>query len=240
MSEVFDPLNLLLLAIAVVIFIRLRGALGRRTGHERRRYDSFGALDRKDGHEGATAGKNGVILLPDHDKGAEDSDEPGAPVWKGYAEESSALAKALQAMARADNDFQPASFLEGAKLAYEAIVMAFQQGDLKALRPLLSQDVYNQFAKSMAERKKAGQTVEAHFVGVKEAVITSGELENRKAVLTVRLVGELITVTKDREGRIVEGDPKHIREMTDIWSFMRDVTTDNPNWTLVATGSDQD
>lgn len=240
MSEVFDPLNLLLLAIAVVIFIRLRGSLGRRTGHERRRYDSFGALDRKEGHEGAAAGKNGVILLPDRDKRAEDSDEPAVPVWKSYAEENSPLAKALQAIARADGNFQPASFLEGAKLAYETIVIAFQQGDLEALRPLLSQEVYDQFAKSVAERKKAGQTVEARFVGVKEAVITSGDLENRKAVLTVRLVGELITVTKDREGQIVEGDPKEIREMTDVWSFMRDVTTDNPNWTLVATGSDQE
>jgi len=103
------------------------------------------------------------------------------------------------------------------------------------LRNLLSRDVFDGFSKVIDEREKAGQTLETSFVGIDEATIVGAELDGRKANVTIRFVSELITATKDSEGRIVDGDPKRVREVTDVWTFMRDVTSRDPNWKLVAT-----
>jgi predicted lipid-binding transport protein (Tim44 family) len=243
MNEAFDPLNLLILAIAVVIFFRLRSVLGRRTGNERPPIDPFAARRRGNGEDGKPPRPEeapaNVITLP-RDRSAEakpQEAEPAAPLWIGYAEEGSSLAAGIERIAAADRDFTPASFLSGAKLAYEMVVTAFAQGDKPTLKNLLSREVYDGFAGAIDNREKAGEKLDSRFVGIDKADLVSADLNGRKALVTVKFVSELISATTNRAGEVIEGDPKQIREITDVWTFERDVGSRDPNWKLVATES---
>lgn len=243
MNEAFDPLNLLILAIAVVIFFRLRSVLGRRTGNERPPFDPFAARRRNNGENGKAGrpeeASGNVITLPrDRSNEAKPQDaEPAAPVWTGYAEEGSGLAKGLERIAAADRDFSPATFMAGAKVAYEMVVTAFAQGDKPTLKNLLSREVYDGFAGAIDNREKAGEKLDSRFVGINQAELVSADLSGRKAVVTVKFVSELISATTNRAGEVIDGDPKQIREITDVWTFERDTGSRDPNWKLVATES---
>jgi predicted lipid-binding transport protein (Tim44 family) len=136
---------------------------------------------------------------------------------------------------RADPGFDPNHFLDGAKAAYEMVVMAFAQGDEATLNQLLGSDVYDGFQRAIRERETRGEKVESSLVGIDKADIIEAEVKNRTGYVTVKFVSELISVTRDAEGEVVEGDPKKVREVTDIWTFARDVSSKNPNWKLVAT-----
>ena len=234
MNQVFDPLNLLILAVAVVILLRLRSVLGTRTGHERP-YDPYSATEAGEKTRRSADGK--VISLPGS-KPAEDiyaTDSSADPVWQGVAEEGSTLAKGLEKVARADETFDVPEFLEGAKMAYDMIVTAFAQGDRKTLKPLLSKDVYDGFAEAIAERETAGETVETQIVGIDKADIVAASLHGRRASITVKFQSQMITVRRDSDGEVIEGDERSIQEITDVWTFDRDVTARDPNWRLVAT-----
>lgn len=242
MNEAFDPLNLLILAIAVVIFFRLRSVLGRRTGNERPPFDPFAA--RRRNGENAKPGRpeeasGNVITLPrDRSAEAKPADaEPAAPIWTGFAEPGSALAAGLERIAGADRDFSPATFIAGAKVAYEMVVTAFAQGDKPSLKNLLSREVYDGFAGAIDNREKAGEKLDSRFVGIDKADLVSAELSGRKALVTVKFVSELISATTNRAGDVIDGDPKQIREITDVWTFERDTGSRDPNWKLVATES---
>jgi predicted lipid-binding transport protein (Tim44 family) len=163
------------------------------------------------------------------------ADRASEPVWQGVAEEGSTLAKGLEKVARADRTFEVKSFLEGAKMAYEMIVTAFAQGDRKTLKPLLSKDVYDGFATAIAEREKADETVETQIVGIDKADIMTASLHARRASITVRFQSQMITVRRNGDGEVIEGDERAIRDITDVWTFDRDVTARDPNWRLVAT-----
>jgi len=233
MNQVFDPLNLLILAVAVVILLRLRSVLGTRTGHERP-YDPYSATEAS---EKARRADGKVIPLPGS-KPAEEiyaADSASEAVWQGVAEEGSTLAKGLEKIARADQSFDVRSFLEGAKMAYEMIVTAFAQGDRKTLKPLLSKDVYEGFAAAIAEREKADETIETQIVGIDKADITAASLHARRASITVRFQSQMITVRRNSDGEVIEGDERAIQDITDVWTFDRDVTARDPNWRLVAT-----
>lgn len=234
MNQAFDPLNILILAVAVFIFFRLRSVLGTRTGHERR-YDPVSGTTGKEAQA-----KDNVVPLP----GREAKDEPEhmsdeetekVPVWKGYAEEDTPVAKGLDEIAAADPGFSPKSFLEGARIAYEMIVTAFAQGDRKSLKPLLSRDVYSGFTQAMDERLSRGETLESRFVGIDKCDLVNAALAGRKAQVTVRILSQMITALRDREGKIIDGDDKHVSEITDVWTFEREVSSSDPNWKLVAT-----
>jgi predicted lipid-binding transport protein (Tim44 family) len=240
MDQAFDPLNLLILAIAVVIFFRLRSVLGRRTGNERPPFDPF-ATKRRNPQPGTPEEAPGnVINLPRDIRPAETKPpdaEPAEPVWTGYAEEGTPLAVGLEKIAAADRSFTPESFIAGAKVAYEMVVAAFAQGDKTTLKSLLSREVYDGFANAIDAREKAGEKLESRFVGIDLSQLQSAELSGRKALLTVKFVTQLISATTDRAGQVIEGDPKQIREITDMWTFERDVSSRDPNWKLVATES---
>lgn len=237
MNEAFDPLNIIILVVAVIIFLRLRSVLGRRTGHERKPpFDPYSAPDaaKGDGKE------EKVIPLPgrdDHEQaevtyGVPEEEEP---VWSGIAEEGTPLANVLLDIKKADSLFDPNEFLQGARTAYEMIVTAFADGDKKILKNLLSREVYEGFDRALNEREKAGHKQESTFVGIDKASIIDGAMKGRKANLTIKFVSQMISVTRDKTGTLVEGDPQKIREVTDIWTFMRDVGSRDPNWKLVAT-----
>jgi predicted lipid-binding transport protein (Tim44 family) len=158
-------------------------------------------------------------------------------VWEGFAEAGSKLARALEEIARADAGFSPKQFLDGARIAYEMIVGAFAEGDRRTLKNLLSSEVYEGFSRALDEREQRGEKLESNFIGIEKANIADAALEGRRASVTVRFVSQLITATRNREGAVVDGDPKRVREVTDIWTFIRDVTFSDPNWKLGATES---
>jgi predicted lipid-binding transport protein (Tim44 family) len=236
MNGTFDILTLLFLVIAVVIFLRLRSVLGRRTGNERPRYDPYSAPDAN----GKTVRDN-IVTLP---RGGEPVRAPEAldeatfaRRLKDIAPADSDVGQKLSAIAQVDRSFDPKHFMEGARAAYEMIVSAFAHGDRKSLKQLLSREVYDSFSAAIDEREKAGETVDFNFVGISKAEITDAEISGKAAHITVKFVSELITATRNKAGEVVDGDASRIREVTDIWTFARETSTRDPNWRLVATGS---
>lgn len=231
----FDPLNILLLAIALVVFWRLRSALGTRTGTEKPPIDPFGTKRVEPTKPAEQPGT--VVRFPQGstEEPPKGIPEPAVPVWTGFAPPGSELAASLEKIAEADPAFTPRSFVDGAKMAYEMILEAFAKGDKPALKNLLSKDVFDGFSRAIDEREAQGQRVESRFVGVDKAVIQQATLNGSSAAITMQFVSELITATYSRGGEVIDGDPREIREVTDVWTFERDVTSRNPNWKLVAT-----
>lgn len=234
MSETFDIYTLLFLILAVVIFLRLRNVLGRRTGNERPPYDPYAPSDAK--ATGKAGAQDKVVPLPrgGRDDAARQEVDPEVMV-KDYAPKGSPLAKGLTAIINEDSSFEPEQFLKGAKTAYEMIVMAFAGGNRRTLRQLLEPEVYGGFVRAIDERESRGEKVDSSFVGIDRADIIEAELKRKVAQITVKFVSELITATRDKDGKVIEGDPKKVREVTDIWTFARDVSSRDPNWKLVAT-----
>ncbi|MBI2717796.1 MAG: Tim44 domain-containing protein [Rhizobiales bacterium] len=234
MNSVFDPFNLLLLAIALVVFWRLRGVLGSRTGNERPPIDPF----RKPGQPAPAETPSGTVIrlpreaAPDMPKPAA---EPELPVWTGFASEGSDLAKSISTLAAADPNFTPKAFVEGAKLAYEMIVEAFAKGDKAALKDLLSREVYDGFAGAIDARSAAGQRIEQRFVGIDKANLAGVSLTGSRAEVAVSFVSQIISVTYGKDGSLIDGDPKQIRAISDHWTFERDIKSRDPNWKLSAT-----
>lgn len=227
----FDPLNILLLAVALVVFWRLRSVLGTRTGSEKPPFDLFGSK------RGPTPDTGPPTRTPEGQVAANEARDQEAPppVWKGYAEEGSALAAALDRMSEIDPSFTPRGFVEGAKLAYEMTIEAFAKGDKPALKNLLSKDVFDGFSGAIDARLSQGQYVESRFVGIDKASIQQASVTGRKASITMEFVSDLISATYDKLGQVVDGDPKEIRQVTDVWTFERDMGSRDPNWKLVAT-----
>lgn len=242
MSENFDLSTLFFLAIAVVIFLRLRGVLGKRTGNEKRPYDPYTSKDdaqpgaENDNKDGNVISMPGVPKIDDQvEARPHDDDEPEENPWKGFAEPGSPLAQSLERVVDQDRTFNPHEFLEGAKSAYELIVTAFADGDRKMLKNLLSKEVFTGFDAAIDARQKAGETVESSFVGIERATILDAATKGRTVSLTVKFVSELISATRDSDGKVIDGDPKKVREVVDIWTFMRDTSSRDPNWQVVAT-----
>ena len=128
-------------------------------------------------------------------------------------------------------------FLNGAKIAYETIITDFSDQDNKlvASKPLLSRDVYDQFNNALKERNKKGLFAEITFIGVNSAKIKEHKKINQVMKVTVDFVGEVITCIRDKEKKIVSGDPEKIKKIYDTWVFSRDTNSNNPNWLLVDT-----
>ena len=244
MTQVFDPFNLIILAVAVIIFFRLRSVLGSRTGNEKP-FDPPIGRDTADTSRQAPAGKDNVVPLPGRNKPAgmpadlsSDDDDERKPIWDGFAAEGSDVANGLDQMNRQDPSFTPREFLKGARMAYEMIVTAFADGDKQQLKPLLSREVFDGFSQAIDQRRDDGHVLESKFVGINKADIIKVDLGGGKAQVSVKFVSDLITATLDQEGRVIDGDPNEIQEITDVWTFERPVKSRDPNWKLVATEAD--
>lgn len=240
MRDVFDIYTIIFLALAVFIFLRLRSVLGQRTGRERPPYDPYAAREPV-----RPAGEN-VVALPKRpgptEAAAPKADEPivaSGERWKGVAEAGSAVAAGLDAVAGADRDFDPKHFLTGARAAYEMIVNAYAEGDRRTLRNLLSREVYDGFEAAIGEREKRGDTVESRFVSIDNAEITEASLRGRTAQLTVRFQSKLVSVTRNKAGDVIDGNAEKVTDVTDVWTFARDLNSRDPNWKLVATEAGQ-
>ena len=126
-------------------------------------------------------------------------------------------------------------FLKGAKIAYETIITDFSDNDNKiiASRPLINKEIFNQFNDALKARSKRGHYAEITFIGINSATIKEHKKIDKILNVTVDFVAEVITCIKDKDKKIVSGDPEKIKKIYDTWIFSRDVTSSNPNWQLV-------
>ncbi len=214
-------LGILLIAmVAGIILFRLYAVLGRRTGNEREAQDRF----RRIGGAASPATDN-VVALPDRAAGQTQTQVQSAdPAVGGILD-----------IKRADRSFDAEHFLEGARHAYQMVVTAFATRDRETLRPLLSDEVYAAFDAVMRGREERNETVSYSFVGFKSVRITHAGLKGRSAEITVEFAAQYISATMDSTGGVIEGDPKAVRDVADVWSFARETRASDPNWTLVAT-----
>ncbi|ALK11037.1 Tim44-like domain protein [Blastochloris viridis] len=224
-----DIYTIIFLALAVFIFLRLRSVLGQRTGHERPPIDTAPDLRPKPGEN--------VVRLPTRAVHNErpDQETPAANRWEGVAEPGSPLERTLNDVVALDTSFDLAHFLGGARAAYEMIVTAFANGDRRMLRDLLAKDVYDGFVAAIADREARGETVESRFVAIDKAELVGADLKDRVVQLTVRFVSQLVSVTRDKAGAVVDGNANQVTDVTDIWTFSRDLGSRDPNWKLIAT-----
>ena len=128
-------------------------------------------------------------------------------------------------------------FIKGAKIAYETIITDFSDNDNKlvASKPLLSKKIQNQFEEALKERSKRGHYAEITFIGVNSAKIKEHQKIDRVLNVTVDFVSEVITCIKDKDKKVISGDPEKIKKIYDTWVFTRDTRSNNPNWQLVDT-----
>lgn len=241
-----DPVSLIFLVIAVVLFMRLRNILGTRTGHEEQPDDRYYRDDRhkqdnQDPSRAPTADDVGdnVISLPNRAEAEQANEEKKQEQLEKIAPSGSALNSALVQLMAVDKNFDPQGFLSGAKVAYEMVVTAFAQGDRKTLKKLLATDVFNGFVAAIEERESLDHRVDFTFVGIDKASILEAEVTNKESMITVRFVSSITSCTKDDIGHVIEGDPNAVEEVTDIWTFSRTIASRNPNWKLVATEAAQ-
>ena len=163
--------------------------------------------------------------------------QPAGNRWKGIAEPHSALAQDLDAISAADREFDAVEFLNGAKAAYEMIVIAFAQGDRTRLKDLLSPLVFEGFNAAITEREKRNEVMNTTFVAIDSAGLVDAHLKDQMIQITVKFSSKLITVTKDADGKVIEGAADKIVDVTDIWTFERKAMNASPAWHLVATES---
>ena len=241
MGQMFDVTTLIFLVLAVVIFLRLRSVLGRRTGTERPPFDPFGTPDRERDPSASRQppqdAEDNVISLPGQGEPPVPQTGASTATLDTVAPRGSALNDALRQILSADRSFDPQQFLQGARGAYEMIVTAFAAGDRKMLKGLLSREVYDGFVAAISDRESRGETIESTFVGIDRADIVEAAMKGSTAQITVKFRSELISATRDKDGAIVDGDPNAVSDVTDIWTFARDTNSRDPNWRLVATES---
>jgi predicted lipid-binding transport protein (Tim44 family) len=217
---------LVLAMVAGVILFRLYTVLGRRTGNERpphKRFERIGGVP-----DQAKVAEN-VVLLPDRNARPEQPEQGADPIARGLLD-----------IKLADRAFDTEHFIEGARKAYELIVTAFARGERNVLKPLLSDEVYAAFASVIAERESRKEKVDFTLVGFREAKITGASLKKNVADITVSFAAQFISATIGADGIIMDGDAKAVRDVTDVWSFERNVRASDPNWHLIATSGEAD
>lgn len=216
----FDILQILFFGgLAVFLAIRLYGVLGQSTG----RTHEDEQRERQERERERAAAADPVI----------DSADPAAPqsatitpLFTGPA------SSGLRAIAEADPSFDPNTFVEGARQAYEMIVTAFANDDRDALEPLLSARVFKAYAAAIEARVDAGQRLDTKIIRMKSASIEEASLNDNRAKVRVAFSVELASALTDDDGQVLEGDINRLKTVDEVWSFERDITSTNPNWRL--------
>jgi predicted lipid-binding transport protein (Tim44 family) len=215
------PVDLILFGmIAAFLVLRLRSILGRRTGFERQ----APPYSPQPGPAPA-----GPIIEGQ-------AEAQTAPTSRTVPEPASALGQTLGRMHQVDRSFDPSGFLDGAEKAFRMIVGAFASGDRVILKNLLSDDTYQAFEQAISAREAAGQTQVSTIHAVHSAAIEDAELRGTVASVTVRFVSDQTSLTRDKDGHPVVGTDA-VTEITDIWTFERNLGSRDPAWRLVAARS---
>ena len=231
MSDGFQFIDIIFLAmLAAFIALRLRGVLGRRTGHERRQSEEAteraGAPEKK----AASAEAAPADRLPG---------EAPAADYRFTLKSSSPAFDGVDAIARHDPSFSPENFAAGARSAYQLILEGFWHGDSDAFRPFVSREIFQQFDTAIKARQAAGEQVKTTLEKVRAVEIVEAGVSDGMARVVVRLTADIITMTVDKEGRVIEGNPVDTIDVKDVWTFERQLASADPNWTLVATRSEE-
>jgi predicted lipid-binding transport protein (Tim44 family) len=222
MGEGFYSVDILIFAlIAGFLVYRLYTVLGQRHDEERPRPNPF-ATDRTK----APLPSN-VVPLPDRAR----PQEPPARA----SDETYSVSAGLTDIRNADPSFDEKHFVRGARSAFERIVGAYAEGDTATLRPLLSDEVYDQFAEEIRRRSSAGEQHEARIERIKDVDLIEARMEGRTALITLRFDSEQVNVVRDRNGEVIDGSPDHVVDMIDLWTFSRNTRARDPNWQLTAT-----
>ena len=209
---------LVLAGIAIFLILRLRSVLGTREGFENPdAVQRRGVPDQRPEFEVIEGG-------PDRDV-------------VDHVDENSPAARALFAMKEVEPDFGVSDFLQGARGAYEMIVMGFEKGELADIKPFLADDIYETFAEVVQSREEQGLTIEAEFIGVREVTLTDATFDEDtgEAEIALKFVAELTSAVRDNAGEIIEGSKTEIKRQKDTWAFSRKMGSDDPNWLLVST-----
>lgn len=219
------PIDLVLFGmIAAFLVLRLRSILGRRQGFER---PTEPVAARPGEVRAAPRTAEGPVI----DAVAE---RPAPP--RPLPELAGPVGQALSRMQGVDRHFQAARFLDGAEAAFRIIVTAFAAGDRAALRPLLSDDTFHAFDSAIAARETAGETQRTEIRAIDSATIEAADLRGTLASITVRFVSDQVNLTTGSDGAVVVGTDA-VTEITDIWTFERNLAASDPTWRLVAARS---
>ncbi len=228
MGEGFQFIDIVLFAmIAAFLVLRLRSVLGRHRDHGRA----------EDGIDESAPAHRDENVIPIADQLETIQPAGSDPVDAKTEQEETPLDTGFAQIQIAAPDFDRTEFLVGARTAFEMIIQAFAEGDRELLNSLLSEEVYNNFLLAMTNRDNANETQENMLIRIVSAVPIEAYMSGPEAHVTVKIVSEQINVTRDSEGEVVDGDPDHAMEITDIWTFFRDTNSPDPNWSLVATRS---
>ena len=208
---------LVLAGIAIFLIMRLKNVLGTREGFEKPKAQSPATLRSPD-----------LKVI----EGGPDAD------ITDHVPAGSELAQTFTSIKAVDSGFLVSEFLSGSRAAYEMILMGFERGDLSAVRSFLSDEVANTFDEVIAQRSSQGLQIEAEFLGTREIKINNVIFDKATdmAEITVSFISELISVVKNNDGEIIEGDEKQSKRQKDVWTFSKDLTSQDPVWFLVATG----
>jgi len=211
------PVDLVLFGmIAGFLVLRLRSILGRRTGYERPPAQPY---------QPPGAPPAGPVI--------EGRAEPVPASTRAVPDPGSPLGQMLSRMRAVDRGFDPGGFLDGADKAFRIIVTAFAAGDRVRLRGLVSDDVYRAFEQAITAREQAGHTQTSEINDIPSATIEEADLRGTVAQVTVRFVSDQVSLTKDASGQPVAGTDA-VTEITDIWTFERDLSSQDPTWRLVS------
>ncbi|MBO9711533.1 MAG: Tim44 domain-containing protein [Sphingomonas sp.] len=202
--------------IAAFLAFRLYAVLGKRTGHEQ-------PLPKPaEERIGAPSMPRTIDVVPE-------VREPNSRAIEAGAEQG------LRAVISADSSFDLSQFVEGAKNAYRMILEAFWKGDTETLEWLVEDEVRAAFNQAISERQAAGHVLDNRLVAIERAMIADASVEGRVARITVRFDADIAAVTRDNDGNVVAGSLTDAVEAHDLWTFARNLRSDDPNWKLVET-----
>jgi len=220
-------IQLLVLAfIAIFLILRLKNLLGTREGFERKKQ-----VDMTEVEKNKSSSPSLEII-----EGGLENDETDRDVTD-HVKAGSKVSKELLKMKKIDKDFVLTDFLTGAREAYEMILLAFKRGDITKVNKFISKDVENAFSTDIDRRNSEMLKTEATFGGIRELTILDADLDgdSQEGEITIRFLSDLTLVVKNKNGEIVEGGQTDIQLQKDIWTFSRVLSSESPNWTLVAT-----
>lgn len=223
MSDQMDLTTVVFALVAMFVVWKMRTILGTRNPESEEGRDR----PKPDGKTGSAAPGS---------SGSKSEAQAGSARWTPFASFGTETWQRLEEISKIDPAFDPRDFVEGAKMAYDVILKSFSVGDLQALQPLLADDVYESFSSAIRRRNEAGQSLETTLVSIDKAEIKDIQLDGRVAQIMIRFASKLISVTRDKQTQeVTEGAPDRVTDVIDIWTFKRDLSSNDPNWRLIST-----
>jgi predicted lipid-binding transport protein (Tim44 family) len=220
--EISLTVIVILAFVALFIGLRLYSVLGERTGHEQQPIlkpaDSDARVEPRPEQPQATA---------------------PAPTDAGDLAYLPLAGPGVRAILAADQAFDVARFLEGAKAAYRVILEAFWKGDLDSVRGHVDDHVFETFSAAIKQRKKEGLSLDNRLIAVEQSVISEATLERDVAIVTVRFEADIAAVTRNAQGEVVAGSLSDAVQTRDLWTFRRDISSRDPNWLLIETDEEE-